>query len=480
MDLVLGLAAARHVAYVVGVQDLLALDALEQARLLREGLVTSTDLTRAYLDRIARLDGGLTAFVEVDVEGALRAARRKDLKWTPRGRQDLPPFHGLPTAIKDLHLFRGLGARFGSRAFRNFKAFIDDGLSKRIRAAGFVVLGKTTTSELGTMPVVEPDIHPPTRNPWNRDHTAGGSSGGAGAAVAAGMIPIAPSSDGAGSTRIPASFNHLFGIKPSRGRVPNQFGHADEHLIYTSGPIAHTVADAAALLDVLAGLTVGTPHWAPPPPRPFQRMIEERPRGLRIRVVTKTPLTPTAPAIEAAVLRVARELEALGHHVEEGQYPTDANPEEFYPVWQHSAAAAPIPDWSEVQPLTRWLAERGRGITLAQVQQGVAALEARILAWFGDVDLVLTPTVAVPPPRVHAFRDLPPEQILAGILPIGAFTAPFNASGQPAASFPMGLDPEGLPMGAQLVGGKHADALVLQVAAQLEEALPFRGRQPRL
>lgn len=476
MELVLRLATARDVAYVVGVHDVLDLDALAQARLIREGLLTSTELTRAYLDRIARLDGRVTSFVEVDEEGALRAARRKDLAWSPRGRESLPPFFGVPTALKDLHLFRGLGARFGSRAFRGFRAFVDDALSKRIRAAGFVVLGKTTTSELGTMPVVEPDIHPPTRNPWDLERTAGGSSGGAGAAVAAHLLPIAPSSDGAGSTRIPASFNHLFGIKPSRGRVPNQFGLPDRHLIYTSGPIARSVADAAALLDVLAGLTVGAPHWAPPPPRPFQQMIRERPRALRVRVVTRTPLTATAPAIEEAVLRVARTLQSLGHHVDEGTYPADADPEEFYPVWQHAAAHAPVPDWALVQPLTRWLAERGRGLSAQAVEAGVASLERRILAWTEGADVVLTPTVAVPPPRVFAFRDLPPEAILAGILPIGAFTAPFNASGQPAASIPVGLDPDGLPIGAQIVGGAHADALVLQVAAQIEEALPFRAR----
>ncbi|MEO7094275.1 MAG: amidase, partial [Polyangiales bacterium] len=295
---------------------ILDLSAVEQARRIRIGDLDAEELVELYLARVARLDPALSAFVQVDAEGAIREARRKDRL---RGRGDLPPFHGVPIGIKDLNLARGMFARFGSRAFERFIAFSDDETTGQLKLGGFIVLGKTATSELGTLPITEPDIHPPTRNPWNLEHTCGGSSGGSASAVAAGMLPIAQASDGAGSIRIPASFCGLYGLKPSRGRVANPFNLDDRRLIYTMGPIARSVEDAAAMLDVMAGIGVGKPHWAPPPPRSFHALTNEAPpRGLRIKLVLDSPLARTHPEVRAAVIRVAKLLEEQGHRVEEG------------------------------------------------------------------------------------------------------------------------------------------------------------------
>ena len=452
----------------------LDLSAVEQARRIRVGDLDAEELVELYLARIGRLDPTLSAFVQVDAEGARREARRKDRL---RGRGDLPPFFGVPIGIKDLNLARGLFARFGSRAFERFVAFTDDETTGQLRRGGFIVLGKTSTSELGTLPITEPDIHPPTRNPWNLERSAGGSSGGSASAVASGMLPIAQASDGAGSIRIPASFCGLYGLKPSRGRVPNPFNLDDRRLIYTMGPIGRSVEDVAAMLDVMAGIGVGKPHWAPLPPRPFQKMMHETPPPpLRIRLVLDTPLAKTHPEVREATLRAARLLEELGHRVEEGAM-VDGSIEEFLPVWQFTAASAPVHDWKLTQPTTQWLAAHGKGLTRQRVDELQQTLEKRVLAWFSGFDLVITPTVPRPPPRIGAWKHLEPEAAFAEAAQLGPFTAPFNVSGQPAASLPVAVSSEGLPIGVQLVGGPHADALVLQISRAIEVAWPWKDRR---
>jgi amidase len=243
------------------------LPALALAQLVRDGAISSEELVRHHLARIEALDPSLSAFVTV-FDDAVRVARRKDRQRRAR-RDRLPPFHGVPIGIKDLNVVRFARTRFGSRGMPPIVLPFDDANVRPLRRAGFVILGKLSTSELGAMPVTEPAIHPPTRNPWCTAFSAGGSSGGSGAAVAAGMLPIAQGSDGAGSIRIPSSFCGLYGLKPSRGRVVNQFRFPDRRILYTSGPMARTVSDAAALLDVMAGIDTGRTHWAPRPERPF-------------------------------------------------------------------------------------------------------------------------------------------------------------------------------------------------------------------
>ena len=271
--------------------DVLSATALEQAALIRTRALSSESLARLYLDRIERIDPQLNAFVALFRRRALADARAKDR--LTRAGGPLPAFHGVPIGIKDLNLVRWAWTRFGTRAALPIFSPVDDRTTASLRRGGFVILGKLATSELGAMPVTETDIHPPARNPWNLQRSPGGSSGGSGAAVAAGLLPIAQGSDGAGSIRIPSAFCHLYGIKPSRGRVANAFGKKDRDILYTCGPIARSVEDAAAMLDVLAGLDVGRPHWAPAPRKPYRELLTEPLRPLRIRFTTRAPMGAT-------------------------------------------------------------------------------------------------------------------------------------------------------------------------------------------
>jgi amidase len=469
----------------MSLDEALALSAVDQARAIRRGELGAEELARGYLDRIARANDRLAAFVSVFERAALDAARRRDQeanKARRAGRQDeLAPFHGVSIGIKDLNLVRGTRARFGSAGVRLPFTPFDDKTTAQIRRGGFVILGKLATSEIGAMPVTEPDIHPPTRNPWNLDHSSGGSSGGSSSAVAGGLLPIAQGSDGAGSIRIPSSFCHLFGIKPSRGRVANAFGLRDERILYTDGPVARSVADAAALLDVMAGETVGRRHWAPPPPRRFAELAEQAPERLRVRVARTTKVGPTDPEVDAAVTRVAKALAGLGHDVDESTAP-DAGLEDFLPLWQHMIATTPFFDWRRVQPITRWLYEGGRTLRARDVRARHHALELKMERWFGsDIDLWVSPTVPRLAPRIGEFKVAPggdAAEAFARAALIGAFTAPFNVCGYPAASYPAGVSTSGLPIGVQLAGRAWQDATVLAVARQLEHVLPHAGRTP--
>ncbi|MBS2026590.1 MAG: amidase [Deltaproteobacteria bacterium] len=457
----------------MGWNDVFAATALEQAALIRARSISSEELTRAYLERIERMNPRLNAFVSLFQRRALAAARSKDAAL--RRGEDLPTFHGVPTAIKDLNVVRWSRTRMGSRGMIPLILPIDDRTTAAVRRGGFVILGKTATSELGAMPVTEPDTHAPTRNPWNLGHSPGGSSGGAAAAVAARLLPIAQGSDGGGSIRGPSSFCHLFGIKPSRGRVPNAFAQPDKEVIYTSGPIARGVEDAAAMLDVLAGLDVGRPHWATPPVQPYRASSMKTPPRLKVRFVTRSPLGQTDPEIAEAVERAARVLEGLGHAVEPGTLP-ECTLEEFLPVWQHLIASVPLIRWSLAQPITRWLVEGGQALPRGLAKERRRALEARFLSAFGDADLWLTPTTPVAAPAIGAFANRPPAEAFADAARIGAFTAAFNVTGQPATNVPLGLNRAGLPMGLQIAGRPFADDVVLSVSRQLELAMPWAAR----
>ena len=450
--------------------------ALEQARAVRDGKVSSAELVRAYLARIEARDPALHAFVEIAPKRALQEAARKDLE-VRSNRASLPPFHGVPIGVKDLNLVRGFGMRSGSRALRWLKwSPVDDKTAAALRRGGFVFVGKLATSEVGAMPVTEPDIHPPVRNPWNLEHSAGGSSGGSAAAVSAGLLPIAHGSDGAGSVRIPAAFCHLFGLKPSRGRLANQFGLRDSRILYTCGPITRTVTDAAAMLDIMLDRDPRSP--APRTVTPFAELAERPPARLRIRVGTRAPWGTTDPEIEAATLRVARVLEDAGHHLEPAPQFQGALADGL-PLWQWLVGSAPLP-LRYVEPVTRWLAEAGRRMKRTDRDALHDAITKQVLEVFGDVDLWLTPTVIVPPPRVGAWKNLGPEAAFTEAAVLGAFTAFFNVSGQPAVSLPAGLTSNGLPIGVQLAGRCFEEAKVLAVARELEQRLPWRERRPPL
>ena len=450
------------------------LPALTLARLIREGAVSSEEVVRHHLARIEAKNPALSAFVRV-FDDSIDVARRKDRE-RRRRRDSLPPFHGVPIGIKDLNAVRFTRTRFGSRGMPPIVLPFDDANVGPLRRAGFVILGKLSTSELGAMPVTEPDIHPPTRNPWSLSHSAGGSSGGSGAAVAAGMLPIAQGSDGAGSIRIPSSFCGLYGIKPSRGRVVNQFRFPDRRILYTSGPMARTVSDAAALLDVMAGVDTGRTHWAPPPARPFaERRLTPRP--LRIKVLETTGMVPTDPDVLLALRHTARILERLGHSVEEGSLP-ESGLGEFLPVWQRLIGGIPLMRWSRGQPVTRWLREGAKRLRRREVDALEDRLVDRFAPEFGTADLWLTPTVAVAPPLVGAWSGLPPEEAFAQAANLAAFTAVVNLVGLPAVSVPAGISPAGLPIGVQIIGDMFREEDLLAVSWDLEEAMAWRPLAP--
>jgi amidase len=452
----------------------LDLPALEQARLIARREISSEELTRLYLSRIETLNPGLHAFVNVWPAAALRSARRRDVM-VRRGAR-LPSFHGVPTGVKDLNLVRGRVTRFGSRAVA-FLSPVDCHTTAALRRGGCVLLGKTATSELGAMPVTEPDTHPPTRNPWDPERSAGGSSGGAACAVAAGMLPVAHASDGGGSIRIPSALNHVFGIKPSRGRVRNAYGLDDGHALYTCGPITRTVEDAAALLDVLAGLDVGRPHRLAPPSRPFVELCREPPRRLRVGLWLESAAVPVHPAIREITIGVARLLEEAGHHVEERRAPP-ITVADFLPIWQRHVADTPVFFPWRLQPVTRWLRNAGRKRRRPEVLALQERVTREVLAMMDGVDILLSPTVGVSTPKVGAWEELPPEEAFAAAAALGAFTAPANVTGAPAASIPAGLLDDRWPVGVQVCGRPGDDALVLAVSRLVEQARPWAHRRP--
>jgi amidase len=454
-------------------QEVLRASAVEQARLVRTGAVSSQELTRLYLERIDRLNSKLSAFVDVFSHRAMLDARLKDAERI-LGRSTLPPFHGVPIGIKDLNLVRFSTAHFGSKAFRLWSP-VDDATVSQLRKGGFVVLGKLAASEMGAMPVTEPDIHPPTRNPWNLNHTSGGSSGGSSAAVAASLVPLAHGSYGAGSVRIPASFCHLYGLKPSRGRLRNHFWMDDRHLIYTCGPLTRTVEDAAAALDVMAGVTAGKPHRLPLPPRPFQYMSQVDPRPLRIHLTVRSPVCETHPEIAEATRRVAQALASAGHQVEEVDPPA-GSVDEFLPLFQKMVSQAPGVNWAQTQPVTQWLALAGKKLSREEVREREAVLLERLDAAFAGADAWVTPTVAVLPPVVGAWKALPAAEQFRAAANLGAFTALFNLLGYPAATVPAGLSAEGLPIGVQIAARTGEEVRVLQLSRQVEKLLPWAHR----
>lgn len=440
--------------------DRLNLSALDQAAAIRDGAFTSAELVEMYLDRIARHDARLGAFVHVMADRARRDAAEKD-RMRATGRA-LPPFHGVPVAVKDLHMLRAAPVRFGSRAWRHLWSPVDDLTVRALRRAGFVILGKTATSELALLPVVETDIHPPCRNPWALDHTSGGSSGGAAAAVAAGLIPISPGSDGGGSVRIPASVCGLVGLKPTRAAIPNPHAPVDFLGMTAIGPLARSVDDAAGLADVLCGRLPGTPDsWlaaARTPPK----------SGLKVALWLQCPLdVATAPSHVAAVRSVVARLEGLGHSVTPIP-PVPVALDEFLPIYQRLFTKTPVIFESKLQPVTAWFRQEGKRHTDAEVRAALTRLAGLADAADQGFDLLVCPTLPIQALRVGAFSDLAPEPYFRAVAPMGGFTAAWNVTGRPALTLPWGFDAEGLPIGVQFVGRAGDDTRLLALARQLE------------
>jgi amidase len=396
------------------------------------------------------------------------------------------PFRGVPMLVKDLTETAGLRTTFSSRAFADYVPKADAALVRRLRAAGFQILGKSNTPEFGITCVTESELNGACRNPWDTSRTPGGSSGGAAAAVAAGVLPLAHGSDGGGSIRIPASCCGLFGLKPSRGRVSSApYGSGSLELGQNAG-LSVTVRDAAAFLDVLAGYETGDAHWAPPPERPFLEEVEREPGRLRIALTVEPPIDyPVEPAVAAVARDAAEALAALGHDVVEATPPWR---EEgllwiFARLWQLTPALYPVEDESLLTPLNRALGERARETSSVEYAQAVAALQRlsrRVLAFWDDVDVVLTPTLAkLPVPIGWVLDDPDPWRQFERGGELTPFTPLVNVTGQPAASVPFGTV-DGLPVGVQLIGPPAGEAPLFRLAAQLEAAHPWAGRLAEL
>lgn len=440
--------------------DVITRSAIAQSALVRDGQLSVESLTRAYLARVERLDHRFNAFAQYAPDHALATARALDRARARDRSIARAPLWGVPTAMKDIHLAKGMFARLGSRSFRYFWSPVDDVSTAAVRRAGMVIMGKLATSELAILPVIDHDLHPPTRNPWDVSRYSGGSSGGSSAAISAGMMPVAVASDGAGSIRIPAAFCGLIGHKPTRDLVPNPFARFEALSLSVIGPHARSVDDAAALLDVLRAEDRGTP---------FAETVKRPPSRLRVRFTTKNPVVDTEAPIADAVRRVARALESLGHDVEES-LPFEGTIEEFLPMFQYLAHGMFVPRASLLQPVTKWLRESGKRVSLDEALARRDMFRARVDAWMGNCDVFLTPTVARYAPTVGAWSAHSPEDLFREAAPLGAFTAVFNASGNPATTIPLWSDGVALPAGVQLVGGRGRDAMLLSLARVLLES----------
>jgi amidase len=458
---------------------------------VRRGEASPTELVEAAIARIERLDPLLGAVVAPLFDEAREAAA---------GRIPDGPLRGVPFLMKDLGATQaGHPYWAGNRALRErgYRARRDTYLGRRLRATGLIALGKTSTPEFGLQSITQPLAFGPTRNPWDPARTPGGSSGGSCAAVAAGLVPLAHANDGAGSIRIPAAWCGLVGLKPSRGRVP-----VDPSAIgrgFAGFAVTRSVRDTALLLDAVQGHEPGDLFHVAPPRRPYPAELERTPRPLRIGLLTRAPGCATHPDVEAAVESAAKRLESLGHRVEP-EFPAALfDPERALRGMLHGTL--------EYRMQLRWLAQRlGRRVTRDDVEPYLwtladpegppihaedyleaAAWEqrwaTRVAAWWAlGWDLLLTPTVCEPPPGIDELAALAdrPWDLLGRIVPHMAFTEPFNASGQPAISLPLGTSSEGSPLGVQLVAEIGREDLLLRVAAQLERAEPWAARRPRI
>lgn len=460
--------------------DLAFTSALEQAQLVRRRQVSPLELTQLYLERIQQLDSRLGSFFTVTADRALDDARAKT-EQLANAEAELPPFFGVPISIKDLNSVAGVRCTFGSKVMLDNTATYDDAVTTRIKRAGFVILGKTATPEMGSLPYTEPEAFPPTRNPWNLDFTAGGSSGGAAASVAAGLSALAQGSDGAGSIRGPAFCCGLVGIKPARGRV--SYAPIGDALggAATNGTLARTVADAAALLDVMSGYVTGDPYWLPDPNPAFvqaARQIE----GLRShRIAFSTEISPIGaadPVCQQAVLDTVHQLEGLGHQLEQNSPDCTELIEPFTLVWRTGVSAFGLPP-AAMQPFNRWLFEHAD--SSGDYQRALWAMQGfarRATAFFDRYDALVLPVYLHPPIRVGEWASLSPTETLTNIIRWIAPCPLANAAGLPAIAIPTGFSAEGLPIGVQIVGRPAAEATIIALAAQLETVQPWSQHRP--
>ncbi|MGW3121883.1 amidase [Streptomyces sp. NPDC001107] len=453
----------------------------ESARALADGEATSRALVEQALARIEATQPTLNAFRIVRAEAALAEADAADGQLAAGVRK---PLLGVPVAVKDDMDVAGEPTAFGCDG--EFPPVAEDGEAvRRLRAAGAVVVGKTNTCEFGQWPFTEGPAFGATRNPWHPEHTPGGSSGGSAAAVAAGLVPAALGSDGAGSVRIPASWTHLVGIKPQRGRISTWPRGESFQGITVNGTLARTVADAALLLDAASGNHARDPHQ--PAAINASEAVGREPGRLRIALSLKPPFTAVParlqPEVRARVLQLAEQISALGHVVEEADPPYGQIGLTFVPRATvgiaERVAEAPFP--ALLDRRTRDAARLGRllgGVPLRAARRAEAVLHRRIGGFFESYDVVLAPTTAAPPPRIGAMLQLSGFATDRAMIAACPYAWPWNVLGWPGINVPAGFVSGGLPVGAQLLGPAGSEPLLISFAAQVEAELRWHEAWP--
>ncbi len=464
--------------------------AFDLAARVRSGELSATELVQESLNRIEELEPRINAFTHVAGDSALAVAAEI-------GPGDPRPFAGVPIAVKDNRPVQGMPLTMGSGLFGGLVANHDAHLVRRIREAGFVIVGKTAMPEFGILPTTESRRFGPTNNPWSLDRTPGGSSGGSAAAVAAGMVPIAHGNDGGGSTRIPAACCGLVGCKGARGRV-SVGPDVGQSFLVVDGVLTRTVAETAALTDILAGYELGDANWAPEPSEPFATAAAREPGRLRIGLTVESPLPDAIvdPACAQAARDTAALLESLGHTVEEFSPPWAGldllpdftryfGPQTAMMVAVGARIARREPTEDDVEPLSWMLYQHAREQDTTSFLTSESRLEiaARgIVAGLGRFDVVLTPTLATRPLQTGEVHGRGPDpwshfQRSGLFVP---FTALANVTGLPAVSLPLYQGDDGLPTGVQLIGRPVGEGTLLALSTQLERALPWGARRPAL
>jgi amidase len=469
--------------------DLLSRPALELGGLVRGGELSARELVAASLQRIDAINPELNAFVDVFHDEALAAAGAVH-------PGDARPFAGVPIAVKNNRPMAGHRMTCCAELMGDWVAPYDHNVVRRLKAAGFIIVGTTTLPEWGILPWTTTKRFGPTRNPWDPARTSGGSSGGSATAVAAGMVPIAHANDGGGSTRIPAACCGLVGLKPQRNRI-SLHPEIGQSFLSVDGVLTRTVADTAAALDVLAGAEVGDAAWAPPPAEPFAATAGRDPGSLRVAVTVRPPIDAE---VDPACARAARDagalLASLGHHVEEADPPwtmpglSESFTALFAPLVMLQVARAQMldagqePSADQMEPVSWALWELVRGMSSLHGNMAAARLEvfARgLLGWMDRYDVIVAPALAEPPVLLDTvdWRTDDPMGLFARSAAFTPFTAIANVTGQPAVSVPL-YEHDGLPVAAQLFGRPAQEGTLLAVAAQLEAAQPWSGRRPPL
>ncbi|MGB5950490.1 MAG: amidase [Parvibaculum sp.] len=473
----------------MGISEYASFDGLGLAALVKSGEVSPAELAEEAISRIEKHNPALNAVVTPMYEQGRAAAR------APADG----PFQGVPFLLKDIMGdYEGVPTQSGSRFMSGLPALRDSTLTARFKKAGVVILGKTNVPEFGLLPTTESAFYGPARNPWNTDYSTGGSSGGSAAAVAAGIVPIAHANDGGGSIRIPAACCGLVGLKPTRGRNPlgpdlgdMMGGLIHEHIV------SRTVRDTAAMLDCTHGHETGDPYYAPPVERPFLDEIARKPARLRIAYsVTNLDGRKLDPECVKGVEATAKLLRDLGHEVEEAapQLPMEMLSGAFMGLWAaglalqidaHAMMTGRTPNDNEMEGLTWGLYRAGKEITAVQYQMAIAQIQImsrQVARFMESYDAWLTPTLGAPPLKLGTIdiHERDPQKAFAPIIDYVPFTALENATGQPAISLPLHWSADGLPVGMMFAGRFGEEATLLRLAAQLEEAQPWKDRHPKI